>query len=211
MNKLEKLIAKLCPNGVEYKPLGEVATVERGNGLAKSDFVDKGVPCIHYGQLYTRFNTCAEKTLTFVSEDTAASLKRLHHGDVLMAVTSENIEDVCKCIAWLGDNDVVVGGHTAIIRHRLNPKYLAYWFQTEEFFAQKRRLAHGTKVIEVTPSCLSGVILPVPPRSVQDEIVRMLDDMAGLIGELEQELAARKQQYEWYRDKLLKLTGGQLS
>lgn len=185
------------------KKLGEIATIERGNGLAKKDFVESGFPCIHYGQLYTQFNTYAVQAKTFVSKEFAIELKHLHHGDVLMAVTSENIEDVCKCIAWLGEGDVVVGGHTAIIRHQVNPKYLAYWFQTDVFFHQKRILAHGTKVIEVTPSCLNEVLLPVPPIPVQEEIVRMLDDMAGLIGELEQEISARKQQYEYYRDKLL--------
>jgi len=204
MSAVAELINQLCPNGVEYKTLGEVARIERGNGLAKSDFVDSGIPCIHYGQLYTRFDTVATNALTCVSAATAATLKRLHQGDVLMAVTSENIEDVCKCIAWLGDGDVVVGGHTAIIRHTLNPKYLAYWFQTYEFFVQKRKLAHGTKVIEVTPSCLADVMLPVPPLPVQQEIVRRLDAMTGLIEDLEKELAARQKQYEWVREETFK-------
>ena len=51
MSKLSEMIARLCPNGVEYKKLGEVATIERGSGLKKkSDFVAEGFPCIHYGQ-----------------------------------------------------------------------------------------------------------------------------------------------------------------
>ena len=160
MSRLSEMIARLCPNGVEYRKLGEIATIERGNGLQKSDFKPSGIPCIHYGQLYTKFNTSADSVLTYVSEETAKSLKRLHKGDILMAVTSENVEDVCRCIAWLGDGDVVVGGHTAIIRHAQNPKYLAYWFQTEDFFLQKKRLAHGTKVIEVTPKTLESITIP---------------------------------------------------
>ena len=134
MSKIEQLLKKLCPNGVEYKKLGEIATIERGNGLQKKDFVPAGVPCIHYGQLYTRFKTFIKSAVTFVDNKTASNLKHLVQGDILMAVTSENVEDVCKCIAWLGDEDVVVGGHTAIIHHKQNPMYLAYWFQTEDFF-----------------------------------------------------------------------------
>lgn len=53
MSKLEELIAELCPNGVEYKALGEFGTMIRGNGLQKKDFTNTGVGCIHYGQIYT--------------------------------------------------------------------------------------------------------------------------------------------------------------
>ena len=116
-----------------------------------------------------------------------------------MAVTSENIEDVCKCLAWLGDEDVAVSGHSAIISHNQNPKYLVYYFHTAHFYTQKRKLAHGTKVIEVTPDTLKNIKLPVPPLEVQNEIVRILDNFT----ELTAELTARQKQYEFYRDKLL--------
>ena len=64
-----------------------------------------------------------------------------------MAVTSENVEDVCKCVAWLGDKDVSVSGHTAIIHHNQDAKFLAYYFNSTMFYEQKRKIAHGTKVI----------------------------------------------------------------
>ena len=202
-SKLQDLINRLCPNGVEYRRLGEIATIERGNGLQKSDFKASGIPCIHYGQLYTKLNTVADSALTFVDEKTAANLKSLNHGDLLMAVTSENVEDVCKCIAWLGNDGVVVGGHTAIIRHAQNAKFLSYWFQTQDFFAQKKKLAHGTKVIEVTPQRLTDIVIPVPPLEVQSEIVQILDNFAELTAELTAELEKRKKQYEHYRRALL--------
>lgn len=60
--------------------------------------------------------------------------------DIIMAVTSENIEDVCKCVAWLGNEDIAVSGHTAIIHHDQNAKYLSYYFHTLMFFEQKRSM-----------------------------------------------------------------------
>mgnify|MGYP001105398136 FL=1 len=54
MSRLEELIAELCPNGVEYKKLGDIAAISRGGNLQKKDFCAEGVPCIHYGQIYTR-------------------------------------------------------------------------------------------------------------------------------------------------------------
>ena len=207
MSRLDELIAELCPDGVEYKPLSEIATITRGGSLQKKDFTERGVPCIHYGQIYTNYGLFTDKTFTFVSETTALRQKKAVTGDIVMAVTSENIEDVCKCVVWLGEGDVAVSGHTAIIHHNQDAKYLAYYFHSSMFFAQKAKLAHGTKVIEVTPDKLNGVIVPVPPLEVQREIVRVLDNLtflsAKLSTELSAEISARRKQYEYYRNQLL--------
>ena len=118
---------------------------------------------------------------------------------MVIAVTSENVEDVGKCVVWLGDEQIVTGAHAAIFRHNQDPKYVAYWFQTNDFFTQKKRIAKGTKVIDLTPQKLEEVTMPVPPLPVQREIVRILDNFA----ELTAELTARKKQYAYYRDDLL--------
>ena len=203
MSKLDELIAELCPNGVEYKSLGEIATIARGGNFQKKDFCDRGVPCIHYGQIYTKYGLFTDKTITFITEERAKKQKFAKTNDIIMAVTSENIEDVCKCLAWLGNEDVAVSGHSAIISHNQNPKYLVYYFHSQMFFTQKRKLAHGTKVIEVTPDTLKSIKLPVPPLEVQREIVHILDSFTLLTAELTAELTARKKQYEFYRNKML--------
>lgn len=204
-SRIDELITQLCPDGVEYKPLSDIATITRGGNLQKKDFIESGVPCIHYGQIYTKYGLFTDKTYTFVSETTASKQKKAVSGDIVMAVTSENIEDVCKCVAWLGDEDVAVSGHTAIIHHNQDAKYLAYYFHSSMFSAQKKKLAHGTKVIEVTPDKLNGVRVPVPPLRLQREIVSLLEkfDQDGLISELQKELELRKIQYEYYRDYLV--------
>ena len=203
MTKLDKLIQQFCPDGVEYKTLGSFATISRGGNFQKKDFRDDGFPCIHYGQIYTKYGLFVDKTVSFISPACASKQKTALKNDIIMAVTSENIEDVCKCIVWLGDGEVAVSGHSAIIRHSQNPKYLAYYFHSRMFFDQKRKLAHGTKVIEVTPDKLASVKIPLPPIEVQREIVRILDNFTELTAELTAELSARKKQYEYYRDKLL--------
>ena len=196
MSKLSDLVQELCPNGVEYKKLGEVATISRGGNFQKKDFVEQGVPCIHYGQIYTRYGLFADSTFTFISEEKAQKQKMATKNDVIMAVTSENIDDVCKCLAWLGDEDVAVSGHSAIIHHTLDAKYLVYFLHSERFSSQKRKLAHGTKVIEVTPDKLNNIMLPVPPLEIQHEIVRILDNFTMFTEELQEkitaELTARK-------------------
>ena len=207
MSRLDELIEELCPNGVEYKKLGNIATISRGGSFQKKDYTENGVPCIHYGQIYTYYNLFVASAISCISEETAKKQKFAEPGDVIMAVTSENMDDVCKCVAWLGNKKIAVSGHTAIIHHTIDPKYLTYWFHTAMFYQQKTKIAHGTKVIEVAPAKLADVLLPVPPLPVQREIVRILDNFTEitqkLTAELDAELTARKRQYAYYRDKLL--------
>ncbi len=207
MSKLEELIQELCPNGVEYKTLGEIATIARGGNFQKKDYCEVGVPCIHYGQIYTQYGLFTDSTLSYISPEVAKKQKMAMPNDIIMAVTSENIDDVCKCVAWLGAEQIAVSGHTAIIHHNQNTKFLTYYFHTAMFHEQKRKLAHGTKVIEVTPNKLNGIKIPIPPLPVQSEIVRILDNFTELTAELQEELQeelqARKKQYEYYKSNLL--------
>ncbi len=199
MSKLQELIQRLCPDGVEYKKLGEVGTFIRGNGLQKKDFTESGVGCIHYGQIYTYYGTFATETKSFVSPEMAGRLLAVNPGNLVIACTSENVEDVGKAVAWLGNNDVVTGGHSVVFRHNINPKYVAYFFQTQTFFAQKKKYAYGAKVIDIKTEDLAKIVIPVPPLEVQEEIVKILDRFAVYAAELQ----ARKEQYEYYRNLLL--------
>ena len=209
MSKLDELLKEYCPNGVEYKRLGDIATISRGGNFQKKDYVSTGVPCIHYGQLYVHYNLFTDNVITYIHKDKAVKQKFAEPNDIIMAVTSENIEDVCKSIAWLGEEKVAVSGHSAIIHHSMNPKYLAYYLNSLHFYKQKVKLAHGTKVIEVTPSALNEVSIPVPPLPVQEEIVRILDSFTSLTAELQAELQARKKQYEYYQTILLTFSNAQ--
>ena len=187
--------------------LEEIAAITRGGNFQKKDFVENGRPCIHYGQMYTHFGIYTDETLTFVNDEVFAKSKTAKPGDIVMSVTSENVEDVCSCTAWLGDEDIAVSGHTAIISHNQNAKYLSYFFHSTLFFDQKKRLAHGTKVIEVTPSKLGDIIIMLPAIEEQNRIVAILDRFDSLCNDisvgLPAEIKARQKQYEYYRDKLL--------
>ena len=194
-------------NDIEFKRIGDIATISRGGSFQKSDFVESGKPAIHYGKIYTHYDTYTDKTINFVSEEIFNKSKKAQPNDIVMAVTSENVEDVCKCVAWLGNEEVAVSGHTAIIHHNQNPKYLSYYFHSSLFLKQKEKLAHGTKVIEVTPDRLNDVVIPVPPIDIQDRIVNVLDNFEKICNDLKiglpAEIELRQKQYEYYRDLLL--------
>ncbi len=187
--------------------LSDIATITRGGNFQKKDFVEEGFPAIHYGQIYTQYGIHASETISCISEKVAEKSKKAVTNDIVMAVTSENVEDVCKCVAWLGMGEIAVSGHTAIIHHNQNAKYLAYYFHTQEFAIQKRKLAHGTKVIEVTPDRLNDIVLYLPSLEEQRRKVGILDKFDVLCNDISEgipaEIDAREKQYEYYRNELL--------
>jgi len=203
MNTVAQLLVDLCPNGIPFKPMGEVGVFIRGNGMPKTDFVESGVGAIHYGQIYTYYGTWATKTVSFVDPATAKKLAKVDQNDLIITNTSENLEDVGKAVAWLGDEQIVTGGHASVFKHDQDAKFIAYWMQSPSFQVQKRKFATGTKVIDVSAKSLAQIKIPVPPIEVQREIVRILDTFSRLEAELEAELEARSQQYTFYRDRLL--------
>lgn len=192
---------------VEWKKMSEVGTFIRGNGLQKKDFTESGVGCIHYGQLYTHYGTSATETITYCSLELAKKLRKAEKGDIVIATTSENVEDVCKAVAWLGEEEIAVSGDAFIYKHTQYPKYMAYLFQTASFFNYKKKKATGTKVIRLTGEAMGNYLAPIPSLEEQHRIVSILDRFESLTTSLQSglpaEITARRQQYEHYRDKLL--------
>lgn len=201
--------------GVIWMKMSEIGTFIRGNGLQKKDFTESGIPCIHYGQIYTHYGTFATKTKSYVSSETAKKCKKAHCGDLVFATVSENIDDVCKCVAWLGNEEICISGDSLAFSHNQNPKYIAYYFQTYAFARYKRSRVTGTKVIRLHQSQLEQFEIPIPSLAEQARIVNILDKFERLVSDLVQglpaEIAAVQEQYEYYRDKLLSFPEYKLS
>ena len=216
MGFMEKLLDGVR---VEWLPLGEIGELVRGNGLPKTDFTENGVPAIHYGQIYTYYGNETVQTLSFVSSETAKKLKKVNKGDVVITNTSENLEDVGKALLYLGEAQAVTGGHATIFKPdpKILGKYFVYCTQHSFFFDAKRKLAKGTKVIDVSATDMAKIKFPIPcpdnskkSLEIQAEIVRILDAMTAHTAELTAELTARKKQYDYYRDKLLSFEEGEV-
>lgn len=79
--------------------------------------------------------------------------------------------------------------------------------QTTLFFNQKKRYAYGAKVIDIKTEDLAKILIPIPPLELQEKIVAILDRFETLVNDLTNglpaEIAAVKDQYEYYRNKLL--------
>ena len=168
---------------------------------------ESGNPVIHYGQVFTRYGLHEDKTLSYANDEVYDKLRKAEKGNLVIATTSENDEDVCKALAWLGETPAGISGDAYIYRHEMNPKYVSYFFTTHDFQRQKLRHITGTKVRRVPGKNLETIEIPLPSLEEQQRIVDILDRFDTLTTSLSEglpaELAARRSQYEYYRDQLL--------
>ena len=210
LNKLSKKFLDVSGEGTNRlccTTLGDIGKFTRGNGLQKSDFASHGKPVIHYGQIYTKYGFETNEVISFVSEELFEKLRKARQGDILMATTSENIEDVGKCVVWTGNEEIGFSGDMYSYRTTENPKYIAYYFQTAEFQKQKEKKVTGTKLIRIHGDDMEKFSIHLPPLSLQNKIVEILDKFQAILSEskglLPKEIEERQKQYEYYREKLL--------
>ena len=167
--------------GWEYKTFGEVGTFLRGKSIQKADFVEHGLPCIHYGQIHTKFGVSVNKHLSEIPEEVYNKSIIASPGDIVIAITSEDLEGSCKSTAWLGDYDVAVSSHAAVYKHNLNPKFIAYYLRSNSFYIEKKKYARGFKVMEIKPTDIARIPIPVPSEKIQSRVVSELDKINELI------------------------------
>ncbi len=186
MSKLEELIQKYCPDGVKYIALGEFCDIKTGKGVTKKDNVANGLyPVISGGLEPMGFvnerNRCAD-TVTIARAGSAGFVNYLDKDFYL--------NDKCfSVIPFRNYKDTVIN------------KFLYYVLKNieEDIVAMKSTGSVPT----VNTEKVSKVQVPLPALPVQREIVRILDEFSLLSAELSAELAARKQQYEHYKNELL--------
>ena len=205
MSKLEDLIQELCPKGVEYKTIDEIAIdVFRGSGIKRDEVTDEGIPCVRYGEIYTTYGIWFDQCVSHTVLDNVKSPKYFEYGDILFVITGESVEDICKSTVYVGNEKCLAGGDTVVLKHNQNPKYLSYALSTTDARKQKSSGKVKSKVVHSSVPAIKQISIPVPPLSIQEEIVRILDNFTELIAELTAELTVRKMQYEYYNDCLLK-------
>lgn len=186
--------------GWEVKTFGEIGSVERGAGISKKDFVKEGLPCIHYGQLHTILGPRTTKHFTSIPHNLLPKYKIAHTGDLVMAITSEDVEGSCKSTVWLGDYDIIVGSDAAIFHHKQDGTFLSYYTMTKAFFNEKAKYAKGFKVTHISAKEIEKIPVYLPPLSLQrlfaqriEQIEREKSEVQKSIQDLETLLASRMQ------------------
>lgn len=213
MSKLDELLRELCPEGVEYKTLGEIGKFYGGlTGKSKKDFEGGNEVFITYKNVYSN------PALDIYPNDKVKiadgeKQRTLEYGDIVFTGSSET-PDECGfssvvtrkpgrklylnsfCFFFRLDNPKV-----------LLPDFSKHLFRSSELRIRIGKTASGVTRYNVSKDKMAKVEIPLPPLEVQREIVRILDNFTNLTAELTAKLTAeftaRQRQYEFYRDKLL--------
>ena len=185
MSKIDTLIADLCPDGVEYRTLNEVCKSGRKGSLKREELITDGAyPVVnggmgYYGR-YDSFNN--EGNCVVFSSRGAAGYVSYQHDPFYAAAL---------CYPFFSKDENV-----------LNARFLYFALKTQEKENIERLVSHGG-VPALNKEDALNIEIPVPPIEVQREIVRILDTFTELTETLTEELDCRRQQYAYYRGRLL--------
>lgn len=213
MNNLSALITELCPNGVDHKSLGELGNFYGGlGGKSKEDFVDGNEKFITYKNVHSNpaLQIDVEDKVK-ISDSEKQNL--LQYGDVIFTGSSETLEECgfSSVITVKTDEKLYLNSFCFFLRFNdsniILPDFSKHLFRSDSLRQQIKKAASGTTRYNVSKEKMKKVVIPIPPLEVQREIVRILDTFTELTSELTEnltkEFTARKQQYTYYRNKLL--------
>ena len=200
MSRLNELIQQYCPDGVEYKKLGEIClkvcsggTPSRGN----SDYFTGDIPWLRTQEVDWKDIYDTEIKIT---EDAVknSSAKLIPENCVIIAMYGATAGKVAI-------NKIPLTTNQACCNLQINPqkalyKFVYHWVCNE--YEKLKSLGQGSQN-NINAQIIKEYPIPVPPLPVQEEIVRILDTFTELQAELQAELQKRLQQYNYYRDKLL--------
>ena len=188
--------------------LKEISTsIYRGAGIKRDQVTEEGIPCVRYGEIYTTYNTWFDKCVSHTKEEYVSSPKYFEHGDILFAITGENVEDIAKSIAYVGHDKCLAGGDIVVMKHQQNPRYLAHVLNTSMAREQKSKGKVKSKVVHSNVPSIEQIRIPLPSLEVQKRYADVLDNFEQICNDLNiglpAEIEARQKQYKFYRDLLL--------
>ncbi len=209
MSRLKELIDRLCPNGVEFKSLGDLGYFFGGlTGKSKDDFKNGNAKFITYVNIYS--NPALNIDIQdFVRVEGNEKQNRIQKGDILFTGSSETPNECGFTSVVTSEITEPIYLNSFCFGLRLNDislfnlDFLKHLFRSDDLRKQIGKTASGVTRFNVSKARLSKVIIPVPPIEVQEEIARILDTFSTLAAELQAELQARKEQYGYYRNLLL--------
>ena len=184
MNKIERMLQELCPGGVRYLSLGECIEIYTGIQFNKRDMSEVGTyPVLNGGINPSGFTEKynEEKDTITISQGGA----------------SAGYVNWMDCKFWAGAHCFVVKPNNDI----LNNRYLYFLLKNSEQILMQAK--HGAGIPGLNRDKVKNLIMPIPPLPIQEEIVRILDHFTELTAELQAELQARQEQYEYYNNRLL--------
>jgi type I restriction enzyme, S subunit len=195
----------IIPEDWEVKRLSELGKFSKGSGVRKDEALSGDIPCVRYGELYTRHSDYIKQFYSFISKDISETAKKLKAGDILFAGSGETKEEIGKSVAFIDDFEAYAGGDIVILSPiNTQSLYLGYLLNAPFIQKQKANRGQGDAVVHISATQLGNVSIPLPPtKAEQTAIATALSDADALISSLEKIIAKKRNIKRGAMQKLL--------
>ncbi len=171
------------------KKLGDIGSFSKGQGIKKDQSNSGDIPCIRYGEIYTRHHDYIKKFYSFISKDIAKTSKRIRQGDILFAGSGETKEDIGKSVAFMQDIEAYAGGDIIIYTpNNVNSLFLGYLLNDFKIQKQKSNRGQGDAVVHISALQLDKIEIFIPPLPEQKAIAEVLSDIDKQLETLQKKL-----------------------
>lgn len=180
----------------EHKKVGTLSQfgkIFKGKGIAKSEVVDIGLPCVRYGELYTKHHRLIRKFHSFITYESATNSIKLKKNDVLFAGSGETIAEIGKSAAFITDEEVYAGGDILIFRpYDMDGIYLGYLLNSQLVRQQLNKYGTGATVMHIYASDIEKIKIPILKKEEQINIGQHLESIANSILMLKNKISSSK-------------------
>ena len=192
-NYIDRLVAELCPEGVEYRPLESLGKRNKGTAITASK-----MRSLEPGNKDLRIFAAGS---TFVDTDSSnIPAKDILHGPAIIVKSRGYIGFEYYEKSFTHKNEM---WSYTLDSNIVNQKFIYYYLLTQAYYLQELARSKSVKLPQLSVKDTDSLEVPAPPLEIQEAIVEILDKFTNLEAELEAELEARTLQYEYYRDLLL--------
>ncbi len=169
------------------KRLGDIGPFSKGRGIKREDVSLEGLPCVRYGELYTRYHNYIVRIESRIPPIVALTALPIQTGTLLFAGSGETAEEIGRCAAYLGKEQAYAGGDIIVLTPlEQDSIYLGHLMNSPTVVTQRARMAQGNAVVHISASNLAQVKIELPSITEQTAIAAVLSDMDKEITALEE-------------------------
>ncbi len=193
------------PEGWKMMRVSNFGTFFKGNGIKKDEVRDEGIPCIRYGEIYTKYDRIVYNPISFIDLETSKNSIQIKKGDILFTGSGETLVDIGKSLLYYGDENIFVGGDIIVLRLKegFNPLYLSYLLNSSFVQYQKSLMGRGEIIVHIYSKNIKEIKTPIPSLKEQLQIVEHLDTKTKEIDDLVQKEQKKIDLLKEYRQSLI--------
>lgn len=189
---IQQVINKLSEI-TDVAALSQFGNIFKGKGITKSEVIESGLPCVRYGELYTKHHKLIREFYSFITEKSANESIKLSRNDALFAGSGETISEIGKAAVFIGNEVAYAGGDILIFRpHDMDGPYLGYLLNSQLVRQQLNKYGTGATVMHIYSSDIEKIKIPIIQREEQIKIGQYLEAIANNIFILKNKISESK-------------------